>query len=147
NGIKVHQGPASSGGPGQDLIIGVLPAGEVVDRACVDYVDVETNPDGYQRPLQQSRLKDVASYVRTDDQAVLPTAVLVSVRNENAVKFTPSSSNGEAGEVGMVEIAKDVPLWVVDGQHRLFGIRAAMEAAEEDVRQGSHGAAEVLEAL
>jgi DGQHR domain-containing protein len=146
NGIKVHQGPASAEGPGQDLIIGVLPAGEVLDRAQVDYVDVTHNPEGYQRPLLQGRLRDVASYVRSDEQAILPTAVLVSIRDGNAVKFNATGSNG-AYEVGDVTIADDIPLWVVDGQHRLFGIRTAIEAAAEDAKQGTPGAQETLEKL
>ncbi|MDQ5821649.1 MAG: DGQHR domain-containing protein [Actinomycetota bacterium] len=146
NGIRVHQGPASADGPGQDLIIGALPAGEVLDRAQVDYVDVTSNPDGYQRPLLQARLRDVASYVGTDEQAVLPTAVLLSVREADSIRFAPKESYG-VYELGEVEIADGVPLWVVDGQHRLYGIRAAIEAATEDANQGSPGADETLAKL
>jgi len=146
NGIKVHQGPATTDGVGQDLIIGVLPAGDVLDRAQVDYVDVETNPEGYQRPLQQARLRDVASYVRTDELAVFPTAVLLSVRDDDSISFATTDANG-VYEIGEIEIADGVPLWVVDGQHRLYGIRAAIEAAADDVKQGSPDAEETLASL
>src|SRR5713226_4647921 len=86
-GIRVHQGPPTGAGAGQDLIIGVLPAGEVIDRAQVDYIDVEANPEGYQRPLQQARLREVGTYLRTDDRAILPTAVLLSIRDEGGFSF------------------------------------------------------------
>jgi DGQHR domain-containing protein len=145
-GIKVHQGPATADGAGQDLIIGVLPAGDVIDRATVDYVDVERNPDGYQRPLQQARLRDVAHYVRTDDLAILPTAVLVSVRAKDGVKFKSQSGSSGYG-AGRAEIDDDIPLWVVDGQHRLFGLKVAIEAAADDARQGVPGAEETLTRL
>src|SRR5205823_3743606 len=107
---------------------------------------VDKNPDGYQRALADSRLKGVAEYLKGDDLATLPTAVLISIRNPAHVTFTPEGEL-DTGVNGRLTLADDAELWVIDGQHRVFGLKRAIEEAEAQAKDGVDGAEEILTRL
>jgi DGQHR domain-containing protein len=77
---------------------------------------------GYQRGLVQKKIRNLARYLERDD-AILPAAGLLNVRQRHALKFSGNQNHKAA--VGELVIPDDTRLWVVDMQHRLEGIRTA----------------------
>ncbi|MFJ3260068.1 DGQHR domain-containing protein [Pseudomonas sp. NPDC086581] len=81
---------------------------------------------GIQRPLSQSRVKEISQYTRTVD-ACFPTAVLLSVKakcaefkeDKGVLTLTPYKSDDE-------ENSPSIPIThlanVIDGQHRIAGL-------------------------
>ena len=91
----------------------------------VDRLDPESD-EGYQRLLNKGRAKKLADYVvdgLTDGDAFLPTSVLLATSSD-----IPFDEQGNAIDLDIAAIG---PLNVVDGQHRLEGLRMA---AEKDKR-------------
>jgi len=86
----------------------------------------EENPNGYQRPLTSSRLRQLSSYMR-EEEGMLPTSILLCIRQPHQAIFEPNAEANGKGELGMLTVPRDVPLWVVDGQHRLHGLERAMK--------------------
>ncbi len=80
-------------------------------------------------------LSEMAKYI-TQHQGVLPTSVLLCTRESDEVPITfEVTSNGLDGsaELGVIRIPDNAVLWVVDGQHRLFGMSRAYEKGEVDL--------------
>lgn len=109
------------------LLVTALPLGELRKHAEVDYYKPD-NPEGYQRPLVDRRLADIGKYV-TEQSGILPTSVLVCVRDEdsNPPRFTPDGPVGEFAQSGTLTVPDGAVLWLVDGQHRHFGVNRAYE--------------------
>jgi DNA sulfur modification protein DndB len=85
--------------------------------------------DGYQRPLRDSRIAQIKSFL-TKDTGTFPTSVLANVRGDiqyNSIK--KFDGNKEIGEITISD--ESLPLWVIDGQHRVEGLKAAIE---DDIR-------------
>src|SRR5437016_5148973 len=81
-----------------------------------------TNRQGYQRLPQQTRFKKIAEYVGGEEGArpVLAQAIVLNARR--LLQFTEGT-----GGFGVLEIPDAaLPLWEVDGQHRIGGIRRAV---------------------
>ncbi len=57
-----------------------------------------------------------------EEEGTLPTSVVLCVRQPHRARF--DSADGTAGTL---TVDAGVPLWIVDGQHRLFGLRRALE--------------------
>ncbi len=79
------------------------------------------NPSGYQRPVTKSRLRKISHYVR-EEEGTLPTSIVLCVRQPHRARFESAD-----GASGTLTIDAGVPMWVVDGQHRLYGLRRALE--------------------
>jgi len=77
---------------------------------------------GYQRGLVQKKIRNLARYLERDD-AILPVAGLLNVRQRRALQF--STNHNQGATAGELVIPDDTRLWVVDMQHRLEGIRTA----------------------
>lgn len=96
------------------------------------HVDVDrwspSNPEGYQRPPVDRRLREVARYV-LEEQGILPTSILLSTRPEEAalLRFEPVGNSDTPIKWGVLTIQDGARLWVVDGQHRYFGVDRAYE--------------------
>ena len=97
------------------------------------YVDVDRwspdNPKGYQRPPVDRRLREVARYM-LEEQGILPTSILLSTRPKNddsGLDFHPEEGGSGSVTWGTLSIPDNVKLWIVDGQHRYFGIERAYE--------------------
>lgn len=93
--------------------------------------DIETYL-GIQRPLNQGRVDELQSYVRTVD-ACFPTAVILAVDGRSAT-FDPSANrltlrNDPNPEDGLDPIYYRAIAKVLDGQHRIAGL---MEYPKED---------------
>ena len=116
---------------GVPIYLSVLPAQVLVDeeRARVDRWS-PSNPKGYQRPIQDRRANEAAWYLIKAD-GWFPTSVLVSIREK--VNF----QKGEKSD-GFTEGHLDIPdtsvLWIIDGQHRIEGLRRAIEKGAQDLK-------------
>jgi len=85
-----------------------------------------SNRSGYQRMPTQARFRKIARYVmgKEGGRPILPQAVVLNLREGGSpLKFTTS----EDGPFGTLEIKHEQRLWEVDGQHRLGGLRVAVE--------------------
>jgi DGQHR domain-containing protein len=84
------------------------------------------NPAGYQRGVSASRLRQVSNYLR-QEEGMLPTSILLCIRQPHHVNFAANTEANGKGETGMLTIDPGVPVWVVDGQHRLNGLEHALK--------------------
>ncbi|MFY9301280.1 MAG: DGQHR domain-containing protein [Candidatus Nitrosotenuis sp.] len=97
----------------------VLTAKDLASQTKVD-VWHPTNEDGYQRDVSLPRAKKFGNYITTE---VSPPAILANIRTEDkdATKY----------ENGKLEIPENVLLWLVDGQHRVAGLRELLAVSGE----------------
>lgn len=102
-----------------NLYVTAIPLKELIGRFDSDTYSSE-NPSGYQRQVTNARLRKISQYVR-DEEGLLPTSVVLCIRQPHNAIFQST-----AGDAGTITIAPDIPLWIVDGQHRLFGLQRAM---------------------
>lgn len=98
--------------------IGVMAAADLV---AISYADVRRIEDrdvevlaGIQRPLSQSRVKELVDYVNTID-AAFPTSIILAVSSEHA-SFDPNASR-------MSVTRDDRIAKIIDGQHRIAGLK------------------------
>jgi DGQHR domain-containing protein len=108
------------------LYLTFLRGKDVVDG--VTQVDAwsPSNKSGYQRMPIPARFRKISRYVQGKEgsRPILPQAVVLNHRDaEPRLKFTPT----DGGPFGMLELKHDQKLWEVDGQHRLGGLRVAVE--------------------
>jgi len=105
---------------GKPMYVTSMPAKDLVNE---DLVSVDkwkaSDPQGYQRSPTQSRCNAFARFI-TKTKGISPPSVLLSVRGK--VYFTPKQGN-----TGTLNIPKTQKLWAVDGQHRIGGLRKAIE--------------------
>lgn len=96
----------------------------------VETLDPEnTNDKGYQRLLNKARAKKLADYIikgQDSRDAFLPTSVFLAT--DKNIEFNESNNTIE------IDTSKIGPFSVVDGQHRLEGLKMA---AEKDERVSS----------
>ena len=116
NAIRFRQGSTES-------YLGVLPAsmlcGEWGEKHIVpDRYNPESD-EGYQRNVTPVRVKDFARYIIGGRPS--PTALRLNVRDIN-VNFRPFPNTMDYGKL---EIPEELVLYVVDGQHRLEGLKIA----------------------
>ena len=115
-----------------NFFMGAIPARELCELTWTDVRRIEGERGfetylGIQRPLNMSRVKEIATYVGSPD-ACFPTAVILSVPglcaefNAKTGEMTLSeyrdSENGKEN-IEYRQIAK-----VIDGQHRIEGLRS-----------------------
>jgi DGQHR domain-containing protein len=87
--------------------------------AAVDAYDPESgNREGYQRKPNEKRYFEIANYMAYE-KSMMPPAIVLSYRADR----TPIKKTEEKGAVVNLEIPDDEKLWVIDGQHRLGGLR------------------------
>lgn len=110
--------------PDVNLYVTALPVKDLVGRFAIDTCQAE-NPQGYQRSVTPSRLRQISQYLRLEE-GMLPTSVLLCIRQPFHPAFEPAGGGSGAGESGTLRIDPSVPMWVVDGQHRILGLQRAM---------------------
>jgi DGQHR domain-containing protein len=110
--------------PDVNLYVTALPLRFLLGRLQADTYRRD-NPRGYQRPVTPSRLRQISAYMR-EEEGMLPTAIVLCLRRPHSAQFEPAVAANGSGETGLLRVAADVPLWVVDGQHRLNGLERAL---------------------
>ena len=109
---------------GSEFFVTAIPAKDLIKMTQVDVWSSEKSVGkeaGYQRAAESNHVNKIASYLRNTD-ATLPTAVFLNSRR--ALGFVESSSNSNFGTINLKP--QDI-LWNVDGQHRVAGLRKAIE--------------------
>ncbi|MDO8614753.1 MAG: DGQHR domain-containing protein [Dehalococcoidia bacterium] len=136
--VDLARGPAAASGvlqvhalrfrqkrPDVNLYVTALPLKALLGRFQADTYAAQ-NPRGYQRPVTASRLRQLSGYMQSEE-GMLPTSVLLCIRQPHRAAFQPDAGANGSGDSGLLTIPPDVPLWVVDGQHRLFGLERALK--------------------
>lgn len=108
------------------LVSSAMRAEDLIRHAQVDeYREEESgNYTGYQRAVALGRAKAFARYLRTQSMPLVPTAVLVNIRED------VPDIHGEGP--CRLSLAEDTVLWVIDGQHRIEGFRHAIHDLGQD---------------
>ncbi len=113
------------------IYLTVLPAQILVDeeKAKVDRWS-PSNPKGYQRQVQDRRANEAAWYL-IKAEGWFPTSVLLSIRDE--VKFEqPKRIDGF--QEGYLDIPDGTTLWIIDGQHRVEGLKRAIDKGAQELK-------------
>ena len=113
---------------GVQMFTGAVRAEDLLQCTEIDiFRRSDGTESGYQREPERSRARALVRFLKTQNLALLPNSVLLNARSESEVEVTND------GGLACLHIPESVNLWVVDGQHRLAGLRAAIEE-EEDLR-------------
>lgn len=90
----------------------------------IDYWDPKKKKNlkeqGYQRVPIESRIKKVSDYLQEESYPIFPSTILINSRTP--LNFIEKNKSGEG-----TLILNDYPLWIVDGQHRIAGLKYAIE--------------------
>lgn len=101
------------------LYVGKTSLSSLIGRYHVDTFDITNNSDGYQRALTESHAKAFARFVHYGETS--PTALSLNIREEYVGRTSYDSKRS------VLVIPDDVPLELVDGQHRMKGYEIAKE--------------------
>jgi DGQHR domain-containing protein len=107
---------------GHRLFMAMLTARQLIDSCTLDHYDSTKAPDdpdqGYQRPPERSRITRIGTFLMNGSgNGLYPNALLLGAR-------TPLMFNELTNRL---QLAADQSLRVIDGQHRLEGLRYAIE--------------------
>lgn len=110
--------------------IGIMTARELLDISYADMRRIEDELDRYvgiQRSLSKSRVTEISNFVKSID-ATFPTSVVLAVRGECAV-FNEDDRVLTISEGFDLDKERKIPInesaSILDGQHRVEGLRAA----------------------
>jgi len=107
-----------------DIYVSAIKASDLLSNYQVAWWNRD-DQSGYQRPLNESRLREIQSYL-IKDIGTFPTSVLANVRgNINVKMIKKMDGKRELCEVSIPD--SSLPLWIIDGQHRVEGLKAAIE--------------------
>ena len=116
-----------------ELFVGQMTAPQIVAVAHADVREMEENEldkyIGINRRLTKSRVDELSRYVGTYD-ATFPTSIIVAVPDENATFDEESNmlTLRATEERALKNVAK-----IIDGQHRIAGLRAVPDDTDFDV--------------
>lgn len=115
---------------GHDLYMVDLTADDLMKYTKVDKwkSGLPAAEQGYQREELLAHYNKVGRYLVSDKNAILPTSILLSARD--GVTFEPIKDGSTMGNLYIPDEA--LPLWIVDGQHRVAGLRYAIEGLEDE---------------
>jgi len=109
-GINVKQGDAN-------LYVGTMKVKDLL--TCAVDMFIPGHPDGYQRVLSDARARAFGRFIGSGGFS--PTAILLNVRNGEIAE----------GSEGTLNIPEEAEIWIVDGQHRMEGLKFAAERDPE----------------
>ncbi len=132
--IRISQWGYGEGANKVPLYITTMSASALAEKAEIHRKTPDVK-DGYQRALSEVRLGKgkggVAGYL-LNQMGIFPTSTLVNIRKEDAhVEFESRVYVGEFMETGVLHLPDSATWYVVDGQHRLEGLKTAMREEEE----------------
>lgn len=98
--------------------VGVMKVKDMLQSGQVDMF-IAGHPDGYQRALSAARARAFGRFI--DDGNLSPSSILLNIR-EGEVTEAPE---------GTLNVPEEASIWIVDGQHRVEGLRFAVERDPE----------------
>ena len=116
---------------GETLYLASILAGQLIKSYKVHIADPNKKislKNGYQRKPNMRRYKDIGKYF-AGEGAIMPLGGLANIRKGNGkVKFISEVPESHPCRHGILKIpASRLPLWLVDSQHRVEGIRHAIQ--------------------
>jgi DGQHR domain-containing protein len=99
-----------------------------------------TTKDGIQRAKNDTKVRGIKKFLESDDRNTIPTAIVITLAS-NSFSLAPKK-NGTQDEIEIHQGTQD-GIFVVDGQHRLYGLHefdpqarvpivAILEASDEE---------------
>ena len=87
----------------------------------------------YQRMISEEKINKIEYYINHEKKQFF-NDVIVAVNDKDRIKFTPLKILPDGQEIGELTIEKNTePLWIIDGQHRLYGYtKAEVKIDKED---------------
>lgn len=109
---------------GKEFYLGIINAGDLARSFKVDVWRPDQKPDerGYQRAWKPRRSKRFATFL-SEFGGVFHQTVLINIREKNLLHFDSISGN-----YGKLRI--NTTPWIVDGQHRLGGLKILLDSAD-----------------
>jgi len=107
---------------GDKLYTTLMPVDDLLKLHKIDKL-TETNTDGYQRNVSESRIKNAAKYIMSPE-GLFPQSILVNLRTPKKIAFNGTKIK-EGLKIGTITFRGN--LWLIDGQHRLLAIEKAIE--------------------
>ena len=104
----------------RELYVGSMRAADVIRLGRVAEWKNDGG-DGYQRAPERARINKIAKFLVNEPVPLLPTSVLLSHRGP------PLPKTEVAPDVVAIELQDHDVLWIVDGQHRIAGLKKAIE--------------------
>jgi DGQHR domain-containing protein len=104
----------------RELFVGSMRAADVIRLGRVAEWKNDGG-DGYQRAPERARITKIAKFLVTEPVPLLPTSVLLSHRG------APLPKTELAPDVVAIDLEDHDVLWIVDGQHRVAGLKKAIE--------------------
>jgi hypothetical protein len=104
-----------------------------------DQWDRKSNPDGYQRVTDHKRAGKIRDFlvesILKEIFPLMPQAVILNIRKGKA-EFQPHTKGAMSGKL----IIHDnlLPLWEIDGQHRIEGLWKANSERERELEFGQY---------
>ena len=123
--IRIVQRSVNPNSDGVTILVTALTRGQLTEHVEIDRWGPD-NQDGYQRPLLDRRLREIAKYVQSEE-GIFPTSVLAATRSgaDHPVIFEPVENLAGGSQFGWLTIPDGAVLHIVDGQNRLFGVDLA----------------------
>ncbi len=118
---------------GVTLYLGKIRAQDLLDIAVIHEWDPDRGWDldwqGYQRAPVLKHYQSIARFLASDNDPLMPTSALLSAREteEGILGFEPLSKEADA-DFGYLTLADNRHLYVVDYQHRLTGLKVAIDS-------------------
>jgi DGQHR domain-containing protein len=103
---------------GIDMYLAALTVSDLSKIYDIDRFELNNNPEGYQRSLDEQRARQAKRYVQEERPGTLPTAIVLNCRQAEGLSF-------EAKDSGIGKLTIHNKLWLVDGQHRMAGLEMA----------------------
>jgi len=129
--IKLTQWGYGEGAGMTTLYITSMKASDLIKRIKIDRW-TKTNREGYQRLPELSRIgsekrKGSLIYYLMEEMGSFPTSILVNIRGEKGnINFKPEDKITDHIVIGELEIPDEEPFWLIDGQHRVEGLKHAL---------------------
>ena len=102
------------------IVITSLTIKQLIEFAIPDIYNALKSSDGYQRPINDSHVKNLIEYLRNEQYSILPTSIVLAVDKDS---FESKSSQSFSFN-GFFRI--------VDGQHRIEAIRRIITELKEE---------------
>lgn len=114
---------------GQKMYSGTITVKDLFSNFNVE-VDMfsRKNQKGYQRKSTQKRARAFLKFVVTAQKAISPNSVLLNYRQDLKLNMNGDGSTS-------LEFPPKATLWIVDGQHRLRGLKDGLEIFPEQIEK------------
>lgn len=105
------------------LCVFEAPVSDIISWSTIPRLSPE-NQDGIQRAKKDSKVKAINSFLANDVRNIIPTAIVITI-----TKSSFQLSESDKGKILTLKEANKDDIFVVDGQHRIYGLHSFDENA------------------